>query len=682
MENQRLLYRFFKFMDRFRTLKWLFLSLGGGLFLTGLAVIIESTIVADHWTEDRYTLSITSRQNMLTQKILKEFFLFADKPNQSTLESLKTSIWVFDQTLEALITGGGAPVTLDKNNTARVPLMQYPPFVLTQLQQVKHVWKPLHATLTTLTIKINPVDLIKIKDTLIQNDYALLESMTETIRLMELESKIHANQDKRFTKIISVIILISLIVFILQYRFISKMFQRQVEACEHLCQGDFQNRIPMTRSIREVENVNLAFNALAARIHHLIETLRDNSTVMGRSITELITAQSMLNDSSNKGEEMVLGIVQANTSVSDNIKKIAGSVHTATEEINLAVKSSEVLIQNIGTMSQTTEDSSQNICIIATEAELLVMNVDSVKSSVDEVNLSVQQVSTKAQEINQAMEKLENLYHIAGQSSNKASLRVKDAGLIMEKLSLSAGEIGQALETINTISDQTNMLALNASIEAAGAGDAGQGFAVVANEVKTLARETAQATSNISETVWGIQKGAKEASDAVSEITSVFEELNEVNTNAVQFLKEQTVAIQEINQLMEKVAQSTLEVTESATEMESSAKEVSESANSTAKTTNEVAHKAIALAKSAGEELQQRSQTMDLLSAMVANVETETDEAVNLINEKVEDAVEINRLLSGAVNHTTHIVERIEYVYKTLHNVEHLLTKPADQNRS
>ena len=366
--------------------------------------------------------------------------------------------------------------------------------------------------------------------------------------------------------------------------------------------------------------------------------------------------------------------------MAENIKKITDSVGLTTNEITLAVQSSEQLIENIQTMSQTTEESSQNICIIATETEMLSMSVDQVKTSLDGVNTSVQQVSQKLQNINQAMGKLGALYHDAGKSSTKANKRINDTSQTMAQLSLSAGEIGHVLEIINNISEQTNMLALNASIEAAGAGTAGEGFAVVANEVKALARETAQATATISDTVYDIQKGAKEASEAVGEISSVFEELDAVNTNAAQFLKEQTLAIQDISQLVNTVATATQEVADSAVDMESSAKEVADSANETAKTTNEVAHEAIALAKAAGEDLKNRSHTIDQLSTTVNGVKAETEAAIALISSKVESAVAINRVLLGFINHTSHIVGKVEDVYETLHNVESLLTGQIDND--
>lgn len=650
--------------------------------MSGLLLAVESFLLTSHWQKDRGTLHLAGRQHMLTQKIVKEFLLFSEQPNQANLDDLEASIWAFDKTLEALLSGGEAPKELDRSSPSTIFIIQFPPFVLKQLAQVEVVWRPLHTALKTVSLKMKPADVATVRTVLLRNEHALRESMEEAVHLMVVESEIHGRQMQRYVWGSMVVSVVFLVIFFLLYRFLSKMIRRQVEACEHLCQGDLQGRLPVIKSVREVEAVDLAFNALAARFEYMINIVREKTSIMGRSVSELTSANTLLQDSSVRGEDVVLGIVLANTIMADNTEKIMDSVNVATDEIRSAVQSSETLIENIHTMSQTTEDSSQNICIIATEVEMLSMSVDQVKTSLDEVNVSVRQVSKKIQKINQAMQKLENLYHATDQSSVKAGQRIKDTNQIMVQLSISAGDIGQVVEIINNISEQTNMLALNASIEAAGAGAAGEGFAVVANEVKTLARETAQATASISETVYDIQKGAKEATDAVGEISLVFAELDIVSANASQFLTEQTLAIQEISQLMDTVANATQEVADSAVEMESSTKEVSDSANETAKVTNEVAHKAVALAKEAGEALKERSHTMDQLSITVNDVKVEADAAVVLINQKVEDAVALNRIVLGFVHHTSHIVEKIEEVHEALLNVESLLTGQLDSDES
>ncbi|MBF0144692.1 MAG: bacteriohemerythrin [Magnetococcales bacterium] len=135
--------------------------------------------------QDAATINLAGRQRMLTQKVAKEFFVYLAKPAPEIKESLTTTLWAFDVTLQGLMQGGRAPEEL--NHSATMLAMNPPSAeVRRQLEAVNSIWIGFKNNIEQgLSL---PADLDAIKGRLIVDNMALLKAMNTAVETMARES--------------------------------------------------------------------------------------------------------------------------------------------------------------------------------------------------------------------------------------------------------------------------------------------------------------------------------------------------------------------------------------------------------------------------------------------------------------------------------------------------------------
>ena len=172
------------------------------------------------------------------------------------------------------------------------------------------------------------------------------------------------------------------------------------------------------------------------------------------------------------------------THVSENVVTHFDAANTYVKELNEALHTSDVSMQNIAVSIERTANAVQRQSEMCQDIRNSTHNAHTqTEQMVTASNKALEDVSDGAK----AMEKLHSHAQNVERDNNETVSYV-------EALNERAKQVADILGTIVSISSQTNLLALNASIEAARAGEAGKGFAVVADQIRNLAELITKST--------------------------------------------------------------------------------------------------------------------------------------------------------------------------------------------
>jgi methyl-accepting chemotaxis protein len=583
----------------------------------------------ENMSKDGITINLAGRQRMLSQRMTKEFLIFAEQGGQLNLDRLKTSVWVFDVTLDALKSGGNGPSKLNRKNPQLVSVGQPSSAVASQLNKVTNIWLPLKKSFDSLSVESTaPTELKKL---LLENNIPLLKTMNKAVFMMSKESS--ASLTAMLQTVIGASVFAILIGFyiFMNINALSRQFQSIIR------QVFLQTR-SMSACIRDLEKVkNGLYDDSKHTLHLSQEVAKDHVVVEG----------------------LVSDIQEATA----NTATQAETISTATEYLSV----------NISTIASASEQASANITTMASAAEEITANLSGVNSSLEQVDDSVSSVATSIEEVTKSLEQVRERCQAASEESKQANEKAQGTGIVMKELAESAKEIGQVVNMIESIANQTNILALNASIEAAGAGEAGAGFAVVANEVKNLARQTNEATKTISSKVWEIQSKTDEVSVANTEITDSIAMIDRSNTNITLSIDGQANSIREIAQSINNVADASGEVTNNAKELNVAAQDVARAALEAATGTQEVAKSASEAANSA-EILSQQGSDIFAASQSVSRSSDEAATSTSKANKMVQEILTNTGYVTGAVHHSSLLIDSLEIPGRKLQESVDIIT--------
>lgn len=342
-------------------------------------------------------------------------------------------------------------------------------------------------------------EIMSISTAVLADGHKILKISQENI-----QKRTKTGQKSSLIAIVAILAVLIVISFIM-VRTILGPINRVVSRLKEISEGDLTKRLDVANN-DELGVLTSYFNVFIDKLQDVISKVKENSTIMDSSSTELSAFSLQMSESS------------------EETSKRSSMVAVATEEMGT----------NMNSVAAAMEQSSTNVNIVASAAE--------------EMTSTIQELSLNAEQ---------------GRSiSEKAVTMATEVSKQMEGLGNAALEIGKVLEVITEISEQVNLLALNATIEAARAGEAGKGFAVVANEIKDLAKQTAEAAAEIRSKVENIQKSTGTAVTGIEDTSGIINEIYELVGSIAVGISEQSAATQEVSTNVAQAAHGIQEVNE------------------------------------------------------------------------------------------------------------------------
>ena len=305
--------------------------------------------------------------------------------------------------------------------------------------------------------------------------------------------------------------------------------------------GDLTSRAQVAEG--SLGNVSRAMNEMLDGIGSLVESMRDVSTRVGTSASEVKGCAE-----------------QAATTASSQARECGALTQTA----------------------QVLRAGNQQI------AEQCTAAVDAARRS----EQASRQGQTAVSDLITGMDGLQR-------ETRAATVKIKRLGERSMQISAITG-------TISKMSAQTDMLALNAAIEASRAGEHGQGFTVVAEEVRKLAERAAAATKEVERLIAGIQSDVNEAVGGMERQAERLDVQTAAASQAGHALERVATVSGEATSLIEQIAGGATQQLQRATEIDTALKRIADAAKGVQQS-SEQARRTTAQILSASEELGARA---------------------------------------------------------------------------
>ncbi|MBF0158282.1 MAG: type IV pili methyl-accepting chemotaxis transducer N-terminal domain-containing protein [Magnetococcales bacterium] len=637
--------------------------------LTGVLVAVQMALTAYGWMmsqqlEDQYaaTINLAGRQRMLSQKATKEFFILMDGQSpiaEPTRQQLETTLWTFDTTLEALISGGQAPERPDRQS-ATVQTVMPSPAVQTQLLHAKTIWMPLRETLRlALAEKAWQSLSQEIRKQVAADSLRLLQEMDRATAMMSQASKeqIQAVHTGLSRSAVGNALLTVVLLLFLVWRYITLMeqlrrFGNHLVALE---QGKLLYRSQGSTFVSELAFFGDRVNVLSDNLMYLLRTVRLQSETILAVVDEQMLLKDSLTEDSHLTLDLAQQVVRKNDYLDAETQKLTDQIHAAKNSIQQASTAAHSLSSDVAAIAAAAEQASVNVSTMATAAEQMSNNLVHVNDNLAHVDRSVQVVARSITSLTDAQNGILHRCQTAEQQSQRADTQAHQTTHVIRELQASAQEISDVVAMINDIAEQTNMLALNASIEAAGAGDAGKGFAVVANEVKALAQQTAAATLMIDDKIADMRHKTGKVAEATEQIAQVVEQMATVNRDITQAVNRQSSSVDAIAQSMKQVAHASQEVIHNASELSSAAHEVARAAEEAAMGTGEIARSSSNVSSGA-QHVAAKSEEAKTHSGQVQLSAKEIFTASVEVQKKMIQAMELINFVDGSIRHAGKLI--------------------------
>ena len=464
---------------------------------------------------------------------------------------------VFDATLEALISGGEAPLNMEMTEFATLPACEDRP-ILAKLIEAKKYWNTTHENLTALLdTKINSAEYIIAYDDAFTSANSTMHAINDAAALYQAESKARMSTLLKIQTlsviIVCVVIGLGWILFAQPLiRFLSNLVAKLSESSEQIASAS--------------EELSSAGQSLAEGSSEQASSLEETSASMEE--------MSSMTKQNAKNAEEASKLVDVCIVDAENGKKAAAEVSSSMEEIASSSKKIAEITKIIdGIASQTNalalkagHDTSQIImqgnsfAVVAKEVRNLAnKSMSAAKETKEKIENCIAKVNTFENGTNNNTELKENIEMIA-----------------------------EGITDIENIAYHTNLLALNAAVEAARASDNGEKFAAVTEEVSNLAKKSADAAKD---TTVLIGECVQKAGDG----TKIAAKCKENTEHIVKDVKRASVLTKEITEASAEQSEGISQVSNAVHEMDNVTQQTAANAEETA---------------SASEELSAQAQTM------------------------------------------------------------------------
>ncbi len=372
---------------------------------------------------------------------------------------------VFDTTLEALISGGKAPLNMEMTEFATLHACEDRP-ILAKLVEAKKYWNTTQENLTALlSTKINSAEYIVAYDDAFTSANSTMHAINDAAALYQSESKARMSTMLKIQTlsviVVCVVIGLGWILFAQPLiRFLSNLVAKLSDSSEQIASAS--------------EQLSSAGQSLAQGASEQASSLEETSA----SMEEM---SSMTKKNSENAVE-TSKLVDVCITDAENGNKAAAEVSSSMEEIASSSKKIADITKIIdGIASQTNalalkagKDTSQ-----------IIMQGNSFAVVAKEVRNLANKSMSAAKE---TKEKVENCIAKVNTFENGTSNNTE--------LKKNIEMIAEGITDIENLAYHTSLLALNAAVEAARASDNGEKFAAVTEEVSNLAKKSADAAKD------------------------------------------------------------------------------------------------------------------------------------------------------------------------------------------
>ncbi|MGK0290761.1 MAG: methyl-accepting chemotaxis protein [bacterium] len=593
--------------------------------------LISSTIILWNLSllnDDANIINAAGRQRMLTQAMSKAVFGYALSKEQEKkgnrkfnqelsiiLKEYQQARKVFDETLNALRSGGKYPTNLQMTSFHSIPKIKNQSF----REDATHVSKIFQSFQNTVqdiftssigTSKFHHAELQLLKQS------NLLRTASQ--KLVDDYVKITKSKQTflRMTTIVSSIIIfavICLVAFAYSQWIFSPIYEI-IEFMEHLSKGKLDRQLPIKHK-DEIGRLGVAINSFILKLRSVVETITKNSDTLSGSSNDLAALSKQILGNSEHMKDKVTTIMSTSEELSINVASVAESAEQTSVSVSSATLSVEEVSNNINTVAAAAEEASISVADIN-------QNINHITNDIGKVSSSVDQISTDLKDINQQTKNAMDSSLSANQTSKTTLEQVKELGA-------RATQVDKIVKLIENIASQTNMLALNATIEAASAGNAGKGFAVVASEVKGLAQETAEANNEIAQQVLLIQEQTQGVLDQTLKVSSAISDVAEINNTISKTVNQQSIIASDISGSVESVAFASKEVATTLEEASKGLQEITRSVAESSRAANSSAKNVLDGSK----QVKEIATSSNNAATRVADVSQSVQEIYNVIQE-------------------------------------------------
>jgi len=444
---------------------------------------------------------------------------------------------VFDATLEALISGGKAPLNMEMTEFATLHACEDRP-ILAKLIEAKKHWSTTQENLTALLdTKINSAEYIVAYDDAFTSANSTMHAINDAAALYQEESQARMSMMLKIQTIsviiVCVVIGLGWILFAQPLiRFLSNLVAKLSDSSEQIASAS--------------EQLSSAGQSLAQGASEQASSLEETSA----SMEEM---SSMTKKNSENAVE-TSKLVDVCITDAENGNNAAAEVSSSMEEIASSSKKIADITKVIdGIASQTNalalkagKDTSQIImqgnsfAVVAKEVRNLAnKSMSAAKETKEKVENCIAKVNT-----------FEN------GTGNNAELK--------ENIEM----IAEGITDIENLAYHTSLLALNAAVEAARASDNGEKFAAVTEEVSNLAKKSADAAKDttvlIGECVQKAGAGTKIAAKCkedtehivkdVKQAAVLTKEITEASAEQSEGITQVSSAVQQMDQVTQRNA--------------------------------------------------------------------------------------------------------------------------------